>query len=91
MITPNLTAKHANFISRAVALSQQINAIYTSWNGLREEWDSQDYITEIVDADFTGPNSHIVAADLQAFFVSQANMVTYWGSGNGTNITQLLP
>ena len=90
----NLTAKHANFISRSVALSQQINQMYTAWAGLREEYDSQAYGTggtAIPDEDFTGPNGHITAADLTAFYLSQSNLVTWWGSGNGTNVTKLIP
>jgi hypothetical protein len=91
MAAPNLQPKHANFITRSVALSQQINAAYVAWVGLREEWDSQGYSTGIVDQDFTGPNSYLVAADLALFYTSQGNMVTYWGAGNGTNITKLIP
>lgn len=87
----NLQPKHASFISRSVTVAQQINAAYVAWVGLREEWDSQGYVTGIVDSDFTLGNAYLTASDLQSFYTSEGNMVTYWASGNGTNVTKLIP
>ena len=87
----NLQPKHANFITRSVTAAQKFVDSYNAMVSLRAEWDALGYSTGIIDADFTGNNAYIASADLQAFYTSQGNLVTFWGSGNGTNISKLIP
>jgi hypothetical protein len=87
----NVQPKHANFISRSVGAAEKFKAAYDVMVSLREEWDSLDYSTAIVDEDFTGSLAYLTAADVQAFYTSQGNLVAFWGAGNGTNISKLIP
>lgn len=85
------SGKHAAFISRSIALATQFKAAYDAWVAMREEWDSLNYITGITDADFATVGVYMDAKTLQAFYVSQGNLVTYWTAGNGTNICAVAP
>lgn len=92
----DVTKKHANFIGRSVQAAQDFVASYNKMVALRTEWDSLAYSTGIVDSDFTVVSGglsypYLAAADLQAFYTSQGNLVTFWTSGNGTNIEKLVP
>lgn len=87
----NPQPKHANFISRSTTAAQHLVDTYNEMVGLREEWDSLGYSTAITDADFTGGLAYLDAAMLAAFFTSQANLVSFWTAGNGTNICALVP
>jgi len=98
------TKKHANFIQRSVKAAQQFKASYDRMVGLRAEWDSMDYGHVITDGDFSvvaDPDSeppfqgrsfpYIGLTELTAFYTSEGNLVTFWTSGNGTNISRILP
>lgn len=92
----NVTFKHVNFIGRSVQAAQDFIAAYNKMVALRAEWDSLGYVSGIVDSDFSVVSGglsypYLAAADLQAFYTSQANLVTFWNSGNGTNIEKLVP
>jgi acetyl-CoA carboxylase beta subunit len=87
----SVQVKHLNFITRSVAAAQNFKAAYDAMVALRAEWDSLAYTTAIVNSDFTGGSVYMVAADLQAFYTAQGNLVTYWAAGNGTNISALIP
>jgi hypothetical protein len=93
----NVSQKHANFIERSVRAAQQLAQIYTQIVGLRSEWDSLGYSSAIVDSDFSVPSGtgqaypYLAASDLASFYTSEGNLVTYWTSGNGTNIDKLIP
>jgi hypothetical protein len=87
----NLSGKHASFINRSITAAVQLKAAYDQMLELREEWDSLAYSTGITDADFVSNNVFLNAAMLQAFYVSQGNLVTFWTSGNGTNICNMIP
>jgi hypothetical protein len=87
----NTLGKHASFISRSISLAVQLKAAYDQFAALREEWDSLAYSTGITDSDFTNANAYLNAAGIQAFYVSQGNLVTYWQAGNGTNICAMIP
>lgn len=96
----DVTVKHANFIGRSVQAAQQFIQAYNLLVALRAEWDSLSYSTAIVDGDFSVKGNqgvangfsypYLAAADLQAFYTSEGNLVTYWTSGNGTNISKLI-
>ena len=83
--------KHTNFIQRSVLIAQQFKDAYDAWVALRAEWDALDYTDAITDADCTGALAHLTAAQVQAFYTSQGNLVTYWTTGNATNICALIP
>ncbi len=90
--------KHANFIARSVSAAQAFIQAYNQLVGLRAEWDSLNYVSAIVDADFSVASGssgtgypYLNAAALQSFYVSEGNLATFWSSGNGTNISNLVP
>lgn len=87
----NETGKHVSFINRSVAVATQFKMAYDQWAAIRAEWDALDYVHQITDADFTTVNTYLDAAELQAFYTSQANLAAFWTAGNGTNICNMLP
>ena len=87
----DVSGKHAMFINRSVAMAVQFKAAYDAWVALREEWDSLGYVTKITDEDFATVGVYMDAAALQAFYVSQGNLVAYWAAGNGSNICAVVP
>lgn len=87
----NTSGKHASFISRSITAAVQLKAAYDQITALREEWDSLAYSTGITDSDFSNANNYLNAAAMQSFYVSQANLATFWTAGNGTNICTLIP
>lgn len=96
----DVSVKHANFIGRSVQAAQQFIQAYNLMVSLRAEWDSLAYSTGIVDSDFSVKGNqgsangfsypYLAAADLAAFYTSEGNLVTFWTSGNGTNISRLV-
>lgn len=93
--SPSLAGKHNNFATRVVVAAVNLKAAYDAMGSLHTEWVSEGYSvgnpTAIADGDLVNTNAYLEAADLNAFFVAQQNLVTWWGQGNGTNITSLIP
>ena len=93
--SPSLSGKHNNFASRVVDAAVEFKSTFDAMASLYLEWVAEGYsegnATAIVDGDLTSTNAYLEAANLNAFFVSQQSLATWWGQGHGTNISALLP
>jgi hypothetical protein len=87
----NVQPKHASFVSRTITAAQQFKAAYDALAGLAAEYNALGYSSALTNSDMTGNLVYLSAADVVSFYTAQGNLVTYWNSGNGTDITALIP
>ena len=89
----DLAGKKSNFITRYRTNVDKLLDFINELKEQRTEWDSQGYSSAIVDADFTGDNNHLTAANLASGVTSiQAITDLLAASGNAhyTNLYRII-
>lgn len=84
MATMNQKIEHINQVrANATRLMDTIKAL----QGLRKDWDYLGLSSALKDADFTGSNEGLTAAQIAGVYTTLAAIETLLGSGHGTNLT----
>lgn len=84
MATMNQKIDHVNQVrANATRLMDTIKVL----QGLRKDWDYLGLSSALKDADFTGQNEGLTAAQIAAVYTTLSAIETLLGQGHGTNLT----
>lgn len=84
------TSQKQAFINAARQAATQFWEAQTSLIALQADWNALDYGTALTNADFTGDNEGLTAANIGSVVFDTANaMQTVFNAGNATNIARI--
>lgn len=77
----DLTAKQINFVSRAIAICDELLEAVDDLDDLRREWDELGYSSSFSTGSFVGDNAHLELSNLAALAQAQGTIKAGFDSG----------